>query len=253
MATYLITGASKGIGFELVKQFSELPTSQVGRIFAVTRSEPPQPLRELISKHEGRVENVRAAVDDEASIKKAVGDVKKSLGSHGLDVLVNNAGTQGASPEGTHAVPPEQLNHLFNINVTGPHRVTSAFIPLLEAGAQKKVINVSSTMGSISWAEKYVKAPTPSYKISKAALHMLNKQYALEYAEKGFTFLCVSPGWLKTDLGGDYADFPVEVGVTELKRIILEADKSQNGKFVNIHVPGQEQAWGRYDGKEIEW
>ena len=49
-------------------------------------------------------------------------------------------------------------------------------------------------MGSISWAAKFKLAPSPAYKISKAALHMLNAQYALDYAEAGFTFLCVSPG-----------------------------------------------------------
>jgi len=59
--------------------------------------------------------------------------------------------------------------------------------------------------------------------------------------------------WLKTDLGGEHADLPVETGVSELKRIMLAATKEQNGKFLNIHVPGQEQAWGRYDGGEIEW
>ena len=59
--------------------------------------------------------------------------------------------------------------------------------------------------------------------------------------------------WLKTELGTDYADFDVEVGATETKRIILEADKVQNGKFVNIHVPGYENAHGHYDGKEVPW
>jgi hypothetical protein len=83
---------------------------------------------------------------------------------------------------------------------------------------------------------------------------MLNKQYAIQYADAGFTFLAVSPGWLKTDLGGvDYADLEVPVGVAELKRIILEATPSQNGQLVNILVPGQEEAFGLYNGKEIPW
>jgi len=125
-------------------------------------------------------------------------------------------------------------------------------------------------MGSVSWAAKYKTAPVPAYKISKAALHMLSAQYALDHADAGFTFLCVSPGvttplewpqkrytnslqWLKTELGGDYAQFDVGVGVSELKRIILQATKAQNGKFVNIHIPGQEKSWGQYDGREIPW
>ena len=59
--------------------------------------------------------------------------------------------------------------------------------------------------------------------------------------------------WLKTDLGGQHADLDVEVGVTELKRIILESSKAQNGKCLNIRVPGQEKALGQYDGGEIPW
>lgn len=65
------------------------------------------------------------------------------------------------------------------------------------------------------------------------------------------TLTCLQ--WLKTNLGGDDADLDVEVGVTELKRIILQSTKAQNGKCLNIHVPGQEEAWGQYDGGEVPW
>ncbi len=59
--------------------------------------------------------------------------------------------------------------------------------------------------------------------------------------------------WLKTNLGGEYADFDVEVGVTELKRIILESNTAQNGKLLGIRVPGYEKSRGQYDGGEIPW
>ncbi|ERF73791.1 hypothetical protein EPUS_09285 [Endocarpon pusillum Z07020] len=253
MASYLITGASRGIGLELTKQLLELPVSQVGKVFAVTRSGPSAPLRGLIDRNPDRATHIIASVDDTESVQRAARDVKAKLGGQGLDVLVNNAGQQAISPGGTKTAPPEQLAHLFDVNVIGPQRVTAAFLPLLEAGNQKKVINVTSSMGSIAWVDRYKCAPSPAYKISKAALHMLNAQYALDHAEAGFTFLCVSPGWLKTDLGGEYADFDVGVGVTELKRIILESTKAQNGKFLNILVPGEEKSRGQYDGGEIPW
>lgn len=54
-------------------------------------------------------------------------------------------------------------------------------------------------------------------------------------------------------MGGEGADLPVEVGTAEVKRIILEATPAQTGQFLTIHVPGQEDAWGKYDGKEIPW
>ncbi|KIM97730.1 hypothetical protein OIDMADRAFT_57248 [Oidiodendron maius Zn] len=67
---------------------------------------------------------------------------------------------------------------------------------------------------------------------AESGIHALNAQYALDHANADFIFLCVYPGWLKTDLGG--ADLDVEVGVTELKKIILEPEKTENGKFLNI-------------------
>ena len=142
MASYLITGASRGIGLELIKQLLELPVSQVRKIFAVTRSDPPAPLRDLIIKNSDRAIHISAAVDDTASVEKAVTEVKAKLGAGGLDVLVNNAGTSAWTPKGIRTVPPEQMANIFDVNVIGPQRMIAAFLPLLEAGSQKKVINV---------------------------------------------------------------------------------------------------------------
>lgn len=142
MATYLITGTSRGIGLELTKQLLELPVSQVSKVFAVTRSDSSGPLRDLINKNSDRVIHIIAAVDDTESVQRAARDVEANLGAQGLDVLVNNAGTSSISPGGTKSVPPEQLAHIFDVNVIGPQRMIAAFLPLLEMGKQKKVINV---------------------------------------------------------------------------------------------------------------
>ncbi|GFF48024.1 C-factor [Aspergillus udagawae] len=101
----------------------------------------------------------------------------------------------------------------------------------------------------------YKGAPTPAYKISKAALSMLTVQYAQDYESEGFTFLAVSPGWLQTDAGGSRADLPPATGAKAVLDIIQKATPSQNGKFLNIHVPGWEENKGlnQYDGKEVPW
>jgi NAD(P)-dependent dehydrogenase (short-subunit alcohol dehydrogenase family) len=142
MATYLITGASRGIGFELTKQLLELPSSQVAKVFAVCRSDSSVQLRELIEKNPDRVIQVLASVEDLESVRAAAVDVETKLGNAGLDVLVNNAGIQEFSPGGTKDMPPEQLAHSLDINLIGPHRMISTFLPLLEKGKQKKVINM---------------------------------------------------------------------------------------------------------------
>ncbi|KAK5715065.1 hypothetical protein LTR15_010481 [Elasticomyces elasticus] len=267
--SYLVTGASRGIGLELVKQLLALPKSQVTKVIALSRGAPPAALQELLDKHTSRSIHITASVDNTESVKQAAQAIEIQLGDAGLDVLINNAGVLGeVSAEGARFIPPEEMLRVLDVNVVGAHRVTAAFLPLLEKGKQKKVINMfvknsdsipsigcadvrrrSSTMGSIAMSEYFTFAPVPPYKISKTALHMLNKQYASEYEGKGFTFLALSPGWLKTDLGGPHADLDVDVGVRDVIRIILEATPAQNGNAVSIKVSGND----RYDGKEIPW
>ena len=142
MASYVITGASKGIGLELTRQLLELPASQVSKVFTLTRSDPPNDLQTLIKKSHDRAVHVYASVDDSKSVQKAAQDIESKLGSEGLDVLVNNAGTTTYAPKGMKTVQPEDMAKVFDTNVIGPQRVTSAFLPLLEKGKQKKVINV---------------------------------------------------------------------------------------------------------------
>ena len=141
MASYLITGASRGLGLELTKQLLDLPLSQVGKVFALSRSDST-PLDNLIKKSPDRAFHIKASVDSTESVQAAARDVTAKLGSEGLDVLVNNAGVMSSSPDGTKAIPPEQLADVFNVNVIGVHRVIAALLPLLQAGKQKKVINM---------------------------------------------------------------------------------------------------------------
>ncbi|KAF2219778.1 hypothetical protein BDZ85DRAFT_298684 [Elsinoe ampelina] len=252
MAIYVVTGTAKGLGLELTKQLSELPDSKVSKIFAITRSEPSSALQQLIKKNNGRIENVIATLNDTASVEKAADAIESKAGK--VDVLINNAAMQEYSSDNkTATFTPELMNKMFDTNVTGPHRVIRSFLPLLKAGSEKKVINISSTLGSVAWADGFALAPGQAYKISKSALHMLNKQYAIDHAEEGFTFLCISPGWLKTDLTGGMGDFTVDVGAKGVIEHVLNADKSKNGKFVNVHVPGHESDYGKYDGQEVPW
>jgi NAD(P)-dependent dehydrogenase (short-subunit alcohol dehydrogenase family) len=143
MATYLITGTAKGVGLELTKQLSELPGSQVAKIFAITRSPPTPALSDLISRNNGRVVNVLASVDDTKSVEKAAEEIKGQLGSKGLDVLINNAAIQQHSPNNKmEDFSPADFSRILETNLVGPHRMVTAFLPLLRAGTQKKIINM---------------------------------------------------------------------------------------------------------------
>lgn len=140
MATYLITGSSRGLGLALVKQLVALPHSQVCTVFATARGENSAALQELVHQHTNRVVLVKLDVTSQASISTAVATVEEHLRGQGLDVLINNAGIQTICPAGMQAV--EDLNEIFNANVTSVHMVTRAFLPLLSKGRLKKVINM---------------------------------------------------------------------------------------------------------------
>ena len=143
MATYVITGTSKGIGLELTRQLCELPESNVKNIFAISRSQPSQALEDLIQGSNGRVVSVIASVCDIESIKRAADEIRCHLGSDGVDVLVNNAGVAGVTPGGSViGMETEHMERCFDTNVIGAHRMIAAFMPLLSQGREKKVINM---------------------------------------------------------------------------------------------------------------
>ncbi|KAI4236557.1 MAG: hypothetical protein L6R40_006113 [Gallowayella cf. fulva] len=251
MASYLITGCSRGLGLGLVAQLAALPPDQVGRIFATARTDSSIELKDLISQYPDRIVFVMLDTSDQTSITNASEAVAESLGGMGLDVLINNAAIMQKSSEGIETM--NNLSETFNANVASVHNVTSAFLPLLRKGSQKKVFNISSTAGSLTVARKYQPMPIPAYKVCKAALNMLTVQYALSMEEEGFTFIAICPGWLRTDMGNAFGvegDLPVSVGAMAVLEIVHKYGKEHTGRFYNIRVPGWEKNEGlnQYDG-----
>lgn len=143
MSTYAITGTSKGLGLALTKHLLDLPSTQIAHIFALSRSAPTKALAALIQNSNDRVTHIKCAVDDDESVQQAASEVDKALNGKGLDVLVNNAGVGGAAKTFTlEGHSAEFLNQFLNTNVTGVHRCSVAFLPLLRRGREKKVMNM---------------------------------------------------------------------------------------------------------------
>ncbi|GLA14502.1 hypothetical protein AnigIFM62618_000884 [Aspergillus niger] len=250
MASYLVTGSTRGIGFELVRQLSEKSPSEVSTIIATSRSVNAS-LQDLADRHPGRVVLVPLDVTVPESIHKAAQTVESIMGDKGLDVLINNAGIVGWGQIKDMA----DLEDTFRVNVTGPHVITQNFLPVLRKGSMKKIVNISSSVGSIAKQSVYRELPAPSYKITKAALNMMTVLYSQELEIEGFTVFCVSPGWLKTDEANAHADLPVGTGVERVLEMIRDRGMEVNGRFLNIHVSGWENNPGlnQYDGKELPW
>jgi len=104
MATYLITGSSRGLGLALVCRLALLPSSDVGAVIATSRQDNSPRLRELVNSSSGRVRFVPMDVTDTKSIQEAVGSVKDRLSGRGLDVLINNAGVMPVTKGGLEAM-----------------------------------------------------------------------------------------------------------------------------------------------------
>ncbi|KAK5097919.1 hypothetical protein LTS08_006674 [Lithohypha guttulata] len=257
MSSYLISGASRGLGLELVRQLSLLPSSQVSSVFAITRG-PSDQLNKLISSQSDSSRITNVVIQDLTSaqdVAAGVSEVEKHLAGKGLDVVVNNAGAMTFTNGKVWDMPGEDLAEIFRTNVVTAQVLTAGCVDLLKRGIAKKIVNISTTLGSMTQVHKYSWASNYSYKISKAAMNMLTAQYAIGLGQEGFTTISVTPGWLKTDMGSAQADLDVEVGVAAVVDIILKSTVEQNGKFLNIKVDGWENAQGpnQYDGAEVPW
>ena len=207
MRKIVVTGANRGIGFELVKQLVE----RGDRVIATARK-PSQSntLNRLAMAHPGRLTLLPLDVADPRSIAELAKEAAMVVES--LDGLVNNAGVLVSGETFGH-IESKALHDTFTTNVAGPVLLTQALAKLLEAGESARVLNISSTLGSIARTQRF---GTPSYAISKAALNMATRQLGLELATRGITVAAVSPGWVQTDMGGAGAQVPVEESARDL-------------------------------------
>jgi NAD(P)-dependent dehydrogenase (short-subunit alcohol dehydrogenase family) len=220
--TVLITGSNRGLGAGLCRTFA----ARGYRVFAAARSAESLP--------PGTVP-VRLDVDSDESVVRAAAEVSRSTDR--LDVLINNAGRYGEK----NALPPErvsldEMRRTFETNVIGPLRVTRAFLPLLRKGSAKRVVQITSQMGSIANNRS---GGSYDYRVSKAALNMMNRNLAHDLGREGFVCIALHPGWVRTDMGGPDAPMDVETSAVGMTETILSLTPDRNGAFL------------RYDGKPL--
>lgn len=165
-------------------------------------------------------------VSDGLSVREAVHRVSASLSD--LDVLINNAGVLRKGESSVDTLEFSELYGSFEINAVGPLRVAAAFLPLLRRGRGKRIVNVTSLMGSI---EDNGSGGSYGYRMSKAALNIATKNLALELADENFVVLVMHPGWVRTRMGGDGAPLGVEEAVRDLLETALGAGAEQSGGF----------------------
>jgi NAD(P)-dependent dehydrogenase (short-subunit alcohol dehydrogenase family) len=227
MTITLVTGANKGIGFETTRRLiAEGHTVYLGA---------RDPGRGQAAAEQLGAHWLPLDVTNDASVEAAAKQVEQDHGH--LDVLVNNAGIATSGPLGD--VTADAIRSIYEVNVFGVVRVTHAFLPLLERSAHPVIVNVSSSLGSISLAldpDSFESAWNGlEYPSSKAALNMLTAQYAKAYP--GFRINVVNPGFTATDLNGHRGTQTVKQGAEIIVRMATVRPDGPTATFADEAGP----------------
>ncbi|KAI0816812.1 NAD-P-binding protein [Trametes gibbosa] len=235
--TWLITGTSRGIGLELVRQLLASPDNIV--VAACRTPEKATALSDLANTAKGTLHIIQLDVSDFASVRAAAAEMEKILGDTGLDYLINNAAI--ATSDSAFTADPDVLLASYKTNTIGPALLSQVALPFLEKGHAKKILHVSSTGGSFASAAALARRHTmiASYAMSKTALNMLAYKQKLERPDLTVITLC--PGWVKTDMGGKDAQLAPEESIRGILKVITSATLADSGKYL------------RYDGESIQW
>lgn len=236
MPSILITGANRGIGLEFARQYA----ADGWQVIACCRD--PESATELkeIAVAGGRLRVLSLDVTDADAIRA----LSRELSGQPLDVLLNNAGIIGPVPipeniglQHFGSIDYALWERVLRTNTLAPICLAEALLPSLEAGDQKKIATLSSTVGSLTERD----TPAMAYATSKAALNKALRLLAGQLRERGISVGIYCPGYVRTrmDFGG--ADIAPEVSVAGLRKLIAELTPARSGEFL------------RFNGERIAW
>ncbi|MBB4184640.1 NAD(P)-dependent dehydrogenase (short-subunit alcohol dehydrogenase family) [Sinorhizobium terangae] len=222
--TVLITGASRGLGRELARQYAAAGWPVIACARAATAPDG-----------EG-IEHRQLDVADMGSIAA----LAAGLGGRPIDLLINNAGIRGDTG-GLATIDPDDFLEIMRINALAPLLIVQALLPNLLAGERPIVANISSRAGSLAEGTLDDDDGDYAYRCSKAALNMATVKLAQDLRKHGIAVLSLHPGWVKTDMGGEGARIRVAESATGLKAIIDGVGLADSGSF------------RAFDGKQVSW
>lgn len=237
MSTVLVTGASRGLGLEFCRQYRD----DGWQVIAAFRS-PSAALEALQADSPDRIELMPLDVASDASIDA----LKDRLSDRPIDVLLNNAGTMGKANFAESGLEDsafglsdaEDWANVFRTNIYAPVRVAEKLVENVAASSQKKIITLSSMLGSM---ELNTVGGLYAYRASKAGVNAVMKSMAIDLARRGIIAAPIHPGWVRTELGGPQAALDVEPSVRGVREVIATLDAERAGRL---------WAW---DGSEMPW
>ena len=231
----LVTGANKGLGFEIARQLGQhgLTVVLAARTLAKAETAAGKLKAEGCDAHAVKLE-----VTEPTDIAALPGYFQTQFGR--LDILINNAGVM----LDWGGITWDSFRQTYETNVFAPYFIAQALLPLLKASPAGRIVNHSSIMGSMAAVSSTEMLPlealTPMYCSSKAALNMLTVALARALADTKVKVNAAHPGWVKTDMGTERAPLEVIDGAKTAVALALLPDGGPNGGYFHL---GQPLAW----------
>jgi NAD(P)-dependent dehydrogenase (short-subunit alcohol dehydrogenase family) len=241
MPSVLITGANRGLGFGLLKHYA----AEGWRVFGCCRD--PKKATELAAVAAGsggKVTAHRLDVEDHASIDALAAQLK----GQSIDVLLNVAGYYGpkivSEPGGLQKFGESDYSDwtkIYKINTMGPMKVCEALVENVAASQLKKIVNISSIVGSIGTIGHGYGGNMYGYRATKAALNAITRGMAEDLKARGIVVVALHPGWVRTDMGGPSADIDAAESVAGMTKVIAALK------------PADIDAFQSFDGTTLPW
>jgi NAD(P)-dependent dehydrogenase (short-subunit alcohol dehydrogenase family) len=227
----LVTGANRGLGLEFVRQYA-----QAGwKTYASCRSpKAAKELKALQDQQAGRITILTLDVADASSVGKAAGQLR----GEPIDLLLNNAGVGSPPAQKIGSFDYAAWSKVLDANVLGPARMTEAFVENVAKSRDKRIVTITSRMGSIADNSS---GGSYAYRSSKAGVNAVMKSFSIDLAPRGITCVVVHPGWVRTDMGGAGGKLAPAESVKSLVALIAGLSPADSGKFFNV------------DGEELPW
>ena len=225
----IVTGGNRGLGREIARQ---LMKADVFVVVGARDKARCDAALEALRKEGPNVDAFPLDVTDTRMVKRFVEQVDKQHGAP--SILVNNAGIY---PESTSArvvdTPTSVWRETFETNLFGAVRMCREVVPLMKKVRYGRVVNISSGLGQLHQMGE----GSPAYRVSKAALNALTRTLAAEVAGSGILVNSMSPGWVKTDMGGEDAPRSVEEGADTAVWLCLLPSNGPTGQFFRDRKP----------------
>ncbi|KGE04631.1 Short chain dehydrogenase [Pseudohaliea rubra DSM 19751] len=230
MPTAMITGANRGIGLELLRQYAQ----QGWRVLGTCRNPETASAAQALADAHDSVSLHALDVTDAA----AVAALAVSLDSSRIDVLVLNAGVMSPGANTLGELDASAFLHVLEVNVVAPAICAQAFRRHVATSERRIIVGMGSYLGSIASNNE---GGLYSYRSAKAGLHAIMRSLSVDLRDEGVTAIAMHPGWVQTDMGGPDASLSTEASVAGILRVIDGLKPGDSGRLLT------------YAGEELPW